>query len=98
MSGALWWGGLSVVVGAAAWAAIQIRSSLIVGAGYKAKVLCTAYFGSGRALDPVRADQISADSYLVLRLFKATVDHAARSISTSTFGILKRTKTLKPDL
>ena len=91
MSGALWWGGLFVIAGAAAWAARQLRSLLVIGAGYKAKVLCTAHFGSGRALDPHSADQVAADSYTALRLFQTTVDRQARTVTTSTLGLFSRT-------
>lgn len=91
MSVALWWGGLIVVVAAAAWGAVQLRSFLLIGAGYKAKVLCTAHFGSQRALDPARAEQVSADSYRALRLFRATIDAGARTVTTSAFGVCTRT-------
>lgn len=91
MNGALWWGGLVVVLGVAAWASVQLRSLLIIGAGYKAKVLCTAHFGSGRALDARRADQVSADSYRLLRLFGATIDREQQTVTTSMFGLFERT-------
>ncbi len=91
MDVALWWGGLIVVMAAVAWSAVQLRSFLAVGAGYKAKILCTAHFGSRRALDPATAEQVSADSYRALRLFRTTIDRKARTVTTSTFGLCRRT-------
>jgi CubicO group peptidase (beta-lactamase class C family) len=85
-----WIAGL-VIVGLLGWGLYQLRVYLAVGAGYKAKVLCTAWFVSGRRLDPVRAEQVAADSYWLLRPFTATVDVDARSVVASLAGLLPRT-------
>src|SRR3954470_5406998 len=63
---------------------------LAVGAGYKAKVLCTNIFGSGRDLHPSRAAQIAADSYWILRPFSADVDRQSRTVTASLPFIISR--------
>lgn len=75
---------------AVAWALWQLRVYVAVGAGYKAKVLCTALFGSQRDVDPVRWDQIRADSYWILRPFRVEVDRSARTVTASLAGRLQR--------
>jgi CubicO group peptidase (beta-lactamase class C family) len=88
---ALAWITGAAAAGVAAWGLFQLRTYLAVGAGYKAKVLCTGIFGSGRALDPQHADQVSADSYWLLSPFSATVDRERRTVTTSLFGLRPRT-------
>ena len=73
------------------WGLSKLRVYLDVGAGYKAKALCTAVFGSGRDLDPQRAAQIHDDSYWLLRPFTAVVDRDARKVTASLFGVRPRT-------
>lgn len=90
MSGPLWWTlalGLAAVV---LWGVRQLRVYFDVGAAYKAKVLCTAIFASGRELDPQRADQIAADSYWILRPFRVDVDRTRRMVTASFFGLFRR--------
>ena len=41
---------------------------------------CTSVFGAGHDLDPRRAPEVSADSYWILRLFKAHIDRDRRSV------------------
>jgi CubicO group peptidase (beta-lactamase class C family) len=77
---------LLILAAAALWGLYQLRVYFSVGAGYKAKVLCTGIFGSGRHLDPARADQVHADSYWILRPFTARVDHASWTVTASLFG------------
>jgi CubicO group peptidase (beta-lactamase class C family) len=90
VSGPRWWTlalGLAAVL---AWGLRQLRVYFDVGAGYKAKVLCTAIFGSRRDLDPHRAEQVSADSYWILRPFRVSVDRTQRSVTASFFGLFAR--------
>jgi CubicO group peptidase (beta-lactamase class C family) len=81
------------VVGAAAvaFALFKLRTVVDVACGYKAKVLCTAIFASGRPLDPQHADEIAADSYWILRPFRARVDAGAGSVTASLAGFRLRT-------
>jgi CubicO group peptidase (beta-lactamase class C family) len=83
--------GVVLALGLFAWGVYQLRVYLAVGAGYKAKVLCTALFGSRRALDRQLTEQISADSYRILRPFRVRVDRAAGTVTASFFGLSPRT-------
>jgi CubicO group peptidase (beta-lactamase class C family) len=69
-----------------------------IAAGYKAKVLCSAIFVCGRDIDPQRADEIAADSYWLLRPFRAEIDRAGLSVTASFAGISPRTATYTPRL
>lgn len=78
------------VAGALAWALVWLRQTLLVGAAYKAKVLATLIFGSGRSTDPLRAEDVSADSYRLMRLFRARVDHNAHTVTVAFLGFWPR--------
>jgi len=73
------------------WALFKLRVYPAVGAGYRAKVLCTNLFGSGREFDAQVRTQISDDSYLILRPFRLRIDPDARSVTASLFGLQPRT-------
>ena len=62
--------GLAVALGLLVWGLFRLRVYLAVGAGYRAKVLCTGIFGSARAFEGQLAAQVSADSYWLLRPFR----------------------------
>jgi CubicO group peptidase (beta-lactamase class C family) len=83
---------------AIAWLALKLRVVADVACGYKAKVLCTAIFASGRDLDPRRADEISADSYWLLRPFRAEVDRRAGAVTVSFLGTRAHTAIYRPGL
>jgi hypothetical protein len=87
----LLWTGLIAIAGLAGWTLFKLRVYLAIGAGYKAKILGTAWFVSGRRLDPARAEQVSAESYWLLRPFSATVDPEQRSVTASLAGFHPRT-------
>ena len=78
------------------WALFNLRTVVDVACGYKSKVLCTAIFASGRPLDPQRADEIAADSYWILRPFRARVDATAGTVTTSLAGLRARTAIHRP--
>jgi len=77
-------------------ALISLRVIADVACGYKAKVLCTAIFGSGRDLDPQHADEISADSYWLLRPFRAVVDRERAAVTASFLGTRTHTAIHRP--
>ena len=83
-------------LGAVVWALVKLRTVVDVACGYKSKVLCTAIFASGRALDPQGADEIAADSYWILRPFRSRVDARAASVTTSFGGLRPRTAVYCP--
>lgn len=86
---------------AAAGAAAVIQRFLRVagiGAAYKAKALCSALFVSGLDLDPEGADEVSADAYRLMRLFRARVDREKKTVSASFHGLCRRTAVWRPGL
>jgi hypothetical protein len=96
VSAALWWSAAAAGVVLLAAGMLQLRVIVDVACGYKAKVLCTAIFGSGRDLDPQRADEISADSYWLLRPFRADVDRRRGTVTASLLGTRAHTAIHRP--
>lgn len=96
MNDALRSGGVVAAVLLAAWWLFKLRVYLDVGAGYKAKALCTAVFGSGRDLDPQRAPQVHDDGYWLLRPFTARIDRNAQQVTASFLGVHPRTAVQRP--
>jgi CubicO group peptidase (beta-lactamase class C family) len=80
---------LAVAIGCA-WALAWLRQVILVGAAYKAKVLATLIFGSKRSVDPLRADDVSADTYQLMRLFRAHVDDQAHTVTVAFLGFRPR--------
>src|SRR5262245_10160417 len=85
--------GLLVLVRALVCALRRLSRLLAIGAAYKATILANTIFGAGRAIDSQRAPEISADSYRILRTFRAEVDASSRSVAVSFFGLRRRTAT-----
>ena len=71
---------------------------MAVGPAYKAKVLCSIVFGTGRVIDPRHAEEVSADSYALMRLFRARVDRDRQAVSASLLGLGPRTAMFRADL
>jgi len=84
------------LAGIGAWALTRLRHVITIGPAYKAKVLCSTIFVSGRDLDPRRGDEISADSYWALRLFRARVDRREGAVTASFLGMRPRTAIYRP--
>lgn len=78
------------VAGASAWTLAWLRQTLLVGAAYKAKVLATLIFESDRSTDPLHAEDVSADTYRLMRLFRARVDHNAHTVTVAFLGFRPR--------
>jgi CubicO group peptidase (beta-lactamase class C family) len=74
-----------------AWILSKLRVYPAIGAGYRAKVLCTGLFGSGRPFDATLNTQITDDSYRILRPFGVQVDREARTVTASLLGWFPRT-------
>ncbi len=81
---------LLVLVATAGWLALRLSRVLAIGSAYKAKVLGTLIFGTDRAIDPAREDEVASDSYRLLRIFRAHVDTTARVVTVSCFGLRAR--------
>jgi CubicO group peptidase (beta-lactamase class C family) len=79
------------LAGAALWALPRFWRVIAIGSAYKAKVLASLVFGTGRAIDPRRAPEVSSDSYRVMRLLSARVDRDNQSITVSFLGLRPRT-------
>jgi CubicO group peptidase (beta-lactamase class C family) len=91
-------GVLLVLAGAAAWSLARLWRIAAIGSAYKAKVLCSIIFGTGRAIDSQKADEVSADSYWLLRLVRARVDSANHSVTVSLLGLRPRTAVYRSGL
>ncbi|MFH2203393.1 MAG: serine hydrolase [Elusimicrobiota bacterium] len=75
-----------------------IRRIVLVGASYKAKILCSALYVSGRRLASVLIEDVSADSYRIMRLFGARVDEERKTVTVSLLGLGARTAAYRPGL
>lgn len=75
--------GLAALVIAAPtlWAIVK------TGSGYKAKLLCSSVFVSGRAVESVLAEDVSVDGYETLRWFTQHVDREKGEVTASLFGL-----------
>ena len=91
-------GVLLVLALAALWALTRFWRVIAVGSAYKAKVLASLVFGSGRAVDLSRAPEVAEDSYRVMRLLSARADPERSSITVSFLGLRPRTAVYYPDL
>ena len=79
-------------------AAVRFWRLSALAAAYKAKVLCTAVFGSGLTLEPNRAPEVSDEAYRPMRLFRARVDRQGRRVSVSAPGRGTRVAVHRPGL
>jgi CubicO group peptidase (beta-lactamase class C family) len=94
----LLWGALVAAAVALGWALARLWRIAAIGSAYRSKVLCSIVFESGRSIDPQRVEDVSADSYRLLRLFRSRVDHSAHTVTTSFFGLRARTAVYRPSL
>jgi CubicO group peptidase (beta-lactamase class C family) len=94
----LGWALSLVLAGAVVWAFIRFSRVATIGAAYKAKVLCSILFGTGRNVDPLRADEVSADSYWPMRMLRVHVDPLRRSVTASFLGLWPRSAVYRQGL
>ncbi|MBI5883695.1 MAG: serine hydrolase [Elusimicrobia bacterium] len=87
-----------LAAGLVAWASRRFLRIAAVGAAYKAKVLCSGLFVSERTLGSILSEDVSADSYRILRLFRPGVDLERRRVTCSFLGIKARTAVFRPGL
>ena len=88
---------LILLVAAAAWLFPRLHRVAAIGAAYKARVLCSVVFGSGRTVDLATLEDISADSYRLMRLFRCRVDYSSRSVTASLAGFPPRIAVYRGD-
>ncbi len=74
---------LTIVAGA-----LYVRAVALAGAGYKAKILCSSVFVSGRSPDAVLAEDLRADGLEPLDLFSHQIDRQQPSVTISFFGLV----------
>jgi CubicO group peptidase (beta-lactamase class C family) len=92
------WAILVATAAALFWALARLWRVAAIGAAYRSKVICSIVFGTGRTIDPQHVEDVSADSYWPLRIFRSRVDPAARTVTSSLFGLRSRTATYRPGL
>jgi CubicO group peptidase (beta-lactamase class C family) len=80
--------GALLVVAAAGWLGLQ---ALTIGVGYKAKMLCSGVFVSGRQPDAVLAE-IEADDLAILRFIDSSIDRSGQATTTSALGVSRRAR------
>jgi CubicO group peptidase (beta-lactamase class C family) len=85
------------LVAAVWWLFSRLRRVAAIGAAYKAKVLCSVVFGSRRTVDPATLEEVSADSYRLMRLFRFRVDQSAHSVTASLARFPPRTAVFRED-
>ncbi|GAB4349218.1 MAG: serine hydrolase [Candidatus Abyssubacteria bacterium] len=74
-----------LLVGLAVYFFVKIAP---IGAGYKAKMLCSYLFVSGRELEPIMANDLEPFNPM-LALVDADVDYAHKSVSATTMGVTR---------
>ncbi|MGA1789909.1 MAG: serine hydrolase domain-containing protein [bacterium] len=67
-----------------------LQRMALIGTAYKAKLLCSGVFISGRTPDSLSNRDLLVDDLSVLRLIHADVDYNERSVTASLFGLCKR--------
>jgi CubicO group peptidase (beta-lactamase class C family) len=92
------WSALVVAVVALPWALARLWRIAAIGSAYRSKVLCSIVFVSQRSVDLQRVEDVSLDSYRLLRLFRSRVDTTAHTMTTSLFGLRPRTATYRTGL
>jgi CubicO group peptidase (beta-lactamase class C family) len=94
----LLWSALVLTAVALAWAGARLCRIAAIGSAYRSKVLCSIVFGSQRSIDPRRVEDVSQDSYRLMRLLRSHVDPVAHTVTTSLFGLRPRTAIHRPGL
>lgn len=71
-------------------AVVYVHKAVSIGAGYKAKILCSALFVSKRQPDVVLAEDLKVDGLELLEFFPFAIDRERPSVEVSVFGLVKR--------
>ena len=75
-----------------------IKEFAMVGIAYKAKILCSSVFVSGRNAEAVENIDLAADDLSVLQYVDADVDYSAKTVTTTLFNLLSQTAVFRPGL
>lgn len=82
----------------AACAFVYFFRIIPVGLAYKAKILASAVFVSGRKFEDVLAEDVLVDDYAVMRMFRARLDREMGTVSVTFLGARTRTAAFRPGL
>ncbi|MBI5209673.1 MAG: serine hydrolase [Elusimicrobia bacterium] len=96
MLGYHWLFGLACLALGAGCVLVHLWRIAPVAAAFKAKIVCSALFVSGRRLEDVLAQDVGADSYRLLRLFRVRVDPERKAVTGSWLGLRPRTAVCRP--
>ena len=75
-----------------------VTALLSTAAAYKAKLLCSGVFVSGRSPTSLLKEDLAADTLLPLKGFQSEIDYDRRTVTVSFLGITKRTALYRPGL
>ena len=81
---------IGILIVLVSFGAYYLQRMALIGTAYKAKLLCSGVFISGRNKDSLLTRDLLADDLSVLRLIHADVDYNERSVTASIFGLAKR--------
>ncbi|TBR25739.1 serine hydrolase [bacterium] len=94
--------GLGLLLVAAAGLSVlacALRRVAEAGGGYKAKVLASGVFVSGRRWQDLLAADVKLDDYFILRFFRASLDPARKRVTVRALGLFHpRTAVHRPGL
>jgi len=94
-----WLTGFAVLLGCAAACGLVYFFRIVpVGLAYKAKILASAVFVSGRKFEDILAEDVSVDDYAIMRLFRARLDRDSATVSVTFLGARTRTAAYRPGL
>lgn len=85
-----------LLAGFAAFSVYYSYRLLSIGAAYKAKVLASGVFVSGRDAASVLAADVSADDLAILRHINANIDYEKREVVTDVLGLIKKRAVCRP--
>jgi CubicO group peptidase (beta-lactamase class C family) len=86
-----------LAVGGVGWGYYKIAPVARMGAGYAAKVACSAVFVSGRDLESVKRDELGRDHPLA-RMQTLSVDAEGRAVNASITPLFERRAIYRPGL
>ena len=74
------------------------RKLISIAAAYKAKVLCSGVFISGRSPESVLQEDLEIDDLAYLRSISTEVDFSKKQVTANFFGLVKRIAVYNPKL
>ena len=77
---------------------IYARKLISIAAAYKAKVLCSGVFISGRSPQSVLQEDLEIDDLAYLRFIATDVDYSKKLVTANFFGLVKRIAVYNPAL